>query len=410
MFDLDKWQEIFHTIRQNKLRTFLTGFSVAWGIFMLMILLGSGNGLKNGVEHQFSGEATNSITIYDGRTSMVYKGLNKGRRIRPENQDYDWFRDNLGELQDISSNYSLWGDNKISYKTEYGDFSTRGVHPAYGEIERFEPVKGRFINQRDIEEKRKTAFIGKQVEKSLFKGEDPIGKYIKINGITFQVAGVYQAKNDEREEREVYIPISTAQQLFSRNTDVHRMKITTKDISIDESKALVEKLRNKLAQRHYFDPEDNRAVYIRNRIEQYKQFRDVFSAIDLFIWIIGIGTIIAGIVGVSNIMIIVVKERTLEIGIRKAIGATPGSIIGLILFESILITTFAGYVGLVMGVGLLSLLSGALPASDFFMNPQVNLTIAISATVLLIGAGTLAGLMPARKAAKIKPIVALRDE
>jgi putative ABC transport system permease protein len=188
------------------------------------------------------------------------------------------------------------------------------------------------------------------------------------------------------------------------------MKITTKDISIDESKALVEKLRNKLAQRHYFDPEDNRAVYIRNRIEQYKQFRDVFSAIDLFIWIIGIGTIIAGIVGVSNIMIIVVKERTLEIGIRKAIGATPGSIIGLILFESILITTFAGYVGLVMGVGLLSLLSGALPASDFFMNPQVNLTIAISATVLLIGAGTLAGLMPARKAAKIKPIVALRDE
>lgn len=410
MLDLDKWQEILHTIKQNKLRTFLTGFSVAWGIFMLIILLGSGNGLKNGVEHQFRDEATNSIFIYSGRTSDLYKGLSKGRRIYPDNGDYDWIVNNVSQLEKISSGYTIYGDNQISYNGEYGDFNITAVHPSYHEIEHLTPVDGRFINQNDLREKRKTAVIGITVKEMLFKEESPIGKHIKINDITFQVAGVFDADNNDRENREVYVPITTAQTLFSRNDDVHSLRLTTNEVTAEESKGLVNTLRSKLAQTHTFAPDDQRAVYISNHIEQYTQFLNVFKAIDLFIWIIGIGTIIAGIVGVSNIMIIVVKERTLEFGIRKAIGATPASIIGLIILESIAITTFAGYFGLVLGVGVLSLLSNVMPANDFFMNPQVNLVIAGSATLLLITSGIIAGLVPARKAAKIKPIVALRDE
>jgi len=410
MFDPDKWQEILHTIKQNKLRTFLTGFSVAWGIFMLIILLGSGNGLKNGVESQFRDEATNSIFIYNGRTSKLFNGLNKGRRIYPDNVDYNWMVNNLSELEKISASYRLYGDTRVSYKNEYGNFNITGVHPAYHEIENLTPVKGRFINQNDIHQRRKTAFIGLTVEETLFKNEYPIGKDIRINGISFKVAGVLDANNNDWENREVYIPISTAQQIFSRSNDVQRIMLTTKDVTAEESTALVNLLRSKLAMEHKFAPDDERAVYIRNHLEQYMQFINVFRAIDLFIWIIGIGTIIAGVVGISNIMIIVVKERTSEFGVRKAIGATPGSILGLIIMESIVITTFAGYVGLVLGVGLLGLLSNVMPANDFFMNPQVNLVIAGSATALLIVSGTLAGLVPARKAARIKPIVALRDE
>ena len=411
MFDPDKWQEILATIKQNKLRTFLTGFSVAWGIFMLMILLGAGNGLKNGAEHQFSSEATNSIFIYDGRTNKLYKGLQKGRRIYPDNQDHKWIKENLPELEKITANYSIWGDNMISYKGKYGDFNITAVHPEHSEIENLTPTQGRFINNRDVREKRKIVCIGQKVADELFeKGKSPIGKDIEIKNLVFKVAGVFSAVNDDREMRKVYIPISTAQQIFSRDDKLHSIKLTTKDVSVAESKAIVEKLRDNLSRKHYFAPDDERAVYIRNRIESYKNFQNVFKAISVFIWIIGIGTIIAGIVGVSNIMIIVVKERTLEIGIRKAIGATPGSIVGLVIFESILITTFAGYIGLVAGVGILSVLSNVLPANDFFMNPQVNLGIAGAATLLLVTCGTIAGLFPARKASKIKPIVALRDE
>jgi putative ABC transport system permease protein len=410
MLDLDKWQEILHTIKQNKLRTFLTGFSVAWGIFMLIILLGSGNGLKNGVEYQFRDEATNSIFIYSGRTSDLYKGLNKGRRINPDNGDYDWIANNVSQLEKLSSSYSIYGDNQISYNGEYGDFNITAVHPSYHEIEHLTPVDGRFINQTDLRKKRKTAAIGLTVKETLFREESPIGKHIKINDITFKVTGVFDADNNDRENREVYVPITTAQTLFSRNDDLHSLRLTTKEVTVEESKSLVNALRIKLSQRHSFAPDDERAVYISNHIEQYTQFLNVFKAIDLFIWIIGIGTIIAGIVGVSNIMIIVVKERTLEFGIRKAIGATPSSIIGLIILESIVITTFAGYIGLVLGVGVLGLLSSVMPANDFFMNPQVNLVIAGSATLLLIISGIVAGMVPARKAGKIKPIVALRDE
>ncbi len=410
MFDRDRWEEILNTIRQNKLRTFLTGFSVAWGIFMLVILLGSGRGLQNGIEYQFRDDATNSIFIYRGRTAEKHQGLNKGRLIQLDMEDYEWMKNNLSNLQNTSARYNIYGNNKISYKNEYGDFDIRTVHPGYREIEKSIPVKGRFINETDIKKTRKVTCIGLKVEEALFKGEDPIGKHIKINNIAFKVVGVFDDEGGDRELRGLYLPITTAQKIFTRDNKVQALIFTTDLVSSEESKQMVNALRGKLAEKHHFSNEDNGALYISNNVERYQQFKDVFAAIDLFIWIIGIGTIIAGIVGVSNIMIILVKERTHEIGIRKAIGATPGSIIGLILMESVFITTFAGYFGLTAGVGILNLIANTITANDFFMNPQVNINIAISATILLIIAGMIAGLVPARKAAKIKPIVALRDE
>jgi putative ABC transport system permease protein len=316
----------------------------------------------------------------------------------------------MANIDNASARYNIYGNNKISYKNEYGDFDIRTVHPDYANIEKTLPIKGRFVNEIDISQKRKVACIGKEVESVLFKGEEPIGKHIKINGISFKVVGVFDDEGGERELRRLYLPITTAQQIFSRDNKVNTLVFTTDDVSAEESKLMVQALRGNLAKKHHFHVEDENAVYINNNVERYKQFQDVFAAIDLFIWIIGIGTIIAGIVGVSNIMIILVKERTLEIGIRKAIGATPASIIGLILMESVLITTFAGYIGLVLGVGILNLISNTVTANDFFMNPQVDIGIALSATLLLIISGMIAGLFPARKAAKIKPIVALRDE
>ncbi|MFW6095374.1 MAG: ABC transporter permease [Bacteroidota bacterium] len=410
MFDRDRWEEILNTIRQNKLRTFLTGFSVAWGIFMLVILLGSGRGLQNGIEYQFRDDATNSIFIYRGRTAEKHQGLNKGRLIQLDMEDYEWMKNNLSNLQNTSARYNIYGNNKISYKNEYGDFDIRTVHPGYREIEKSIPVKGRFINETDIKKTRKVTCIGLKVEEALFNGEDPIGKHIKINNIAFKVVGVFDDEGGDRELRGLYLPITTAQKIFTRDNKVQALIFTTDLVSADQSKQMVDALRGKLAEKHHFSNEDSGALYISNNVERYQQFKDVFAAIDLFIWIIGIGTIIAGIVGVSNIMIILVKERTHEIGIRKAIGATPASIIGLILMESVFITTFAGYFGLIAGVGILNILSDTITANDFFMNPQVNINIAISATILLIIAGMIAGLVPARKAAKIKPIVALRDE
>lgn len=410
MFDIDKWQEILSTIRKNKLRTFLTGFSVAWGIFMLIILLGSGRGLQNGVEKNFGNSATNAIWIWSGQTSIPYKGMKPGRYIQFDNKDYDKTKKVRG-IDKISSRYNVRGNGMVSYKNEYGTFDIRSAHPDYKEIELIKVLKGRYVNHIDIKEKRKVAVISTDVQKALFKDEDPIGKYININKIPFKVVGLYtDESNNNRAQQIIYLPISTAQKVFMGTDQIHTLVVTTGDASVAESKKIEEEIHNDLAKSHNFDPKDERAMGSWNATEEYRKFQDLFFGIRMFIWIIGIGTIIAGIVGVSNIMMIVVNERTKEIGIRKALGATPFSIIGLILMESIVITGFAGYVGLVLGVGLLELISSVLPDLPFFVNPEANFSVALSATLLLVIAGTLAGFVPARKAARIKPIIALRDE
>ncbi len=408
MFDIDKWQEIFSTIRKNKLRTFLTGFSVAWGIFMLIILLGSGRGLENGVQIQFERDATNSIWIYRGQTSMPYKGLKPGRRIKFTNEDYDYSKREIKNIENLSSRLSIFQQQNLSYKSEYGNFGIVAVHPGTKQLENVDILEGRFLNDLDVEANRKVVIVSTDVKNALFKDGDFLGEYIKINNIPFRVVGLFE-DSSERDNQRVYIPVSTAQKIYTGGREIHNLAFTTGDASMEESLEIENDIRAKFAARHKFDKDDQRALFINNNVEEYEKFQNLFAGIRLFVWIIGIGTIIAGIVGVSNIMLIVVKERTKEIGIRKAIGATPRSIVGLILLESILITGFAGYVGLVLGVGLLELLSPHIQ-SEFFANPEADFRIAVSATILLIVSGALAGFVPARKASSIKPIEALRDE
>ncbi|HNQ82110.1 MAG TPA: ABC transporter permease [Bacteroidales bacterium] len=411
IFDWDKWQEIFETMKKNRLRTFLTGFSVAWGIFMLIILLGSGNGLENGVKKAFEGDATNTLWINPGQTSTAYKGLKAGRVIQFTNEDYDLISREIPNIYKISGRVNVWQNNTISYNKEYGNFDIIACHPDYGYYETIDITGGRFINEEDIRDFRKSVVIGKPVKEALFKDEDPIGKYIQVSGVPFKVAGVFSDVGGDRDMQRVYIPLSTAQRVFNLGNRIFNVSVVTKDVTVEESREMAEDVRQTLAQKHKFDPEDQRAVFVWNNLEEYKKLMTLFASIRMFIWIIGIGTIIAGVVGVSNIMMIVVKERTQEIGIRKAMGATPWSIVSLVLMESILITAFAGYVGLVMGVGLLELISPAFNNSDtFFKNPEVDIFIALGATIVMVVSGMLAGFVPARKAAAIQPIEALRYE
>ncbi len=411
IFDWDKWQEIFETMKKNRLRTFLTGFSVAWGIFMLIILLGSGYGLENGVKKAFEGDAANTLWINPGQTSTAYKGMKSGRSIQFTNEDYELMKQEIPYIDKISARINVWQDNTISYKKEYGNYDIIACHPGYGYYETLDIIDGRFINEEDINDYRKSVVIGVPVRDALFKGEEAVGKYIQVSGVPFKVAGVFQDAGGDRDMQRVYIPISTAQRVYNFGNRIFTIGIVTDDISMEDSRAMADEVRMTLAQKHKFDPEDQRAVFVWNNLEEYMKLMNLFASIRLFIWIIGIGTIIAGVVGVSNIMMIVVKERTQEIGIRKALGATPWSIISLILMESVLITSFAGYIGLVMGVGLLELIAPAFENADtFFKNPEVNVATALGATVVMVISGMLAGFVPARKAAAVQPIEALRYE
>jgi len=407
---MDKWQEIFSTIKKNKLRTFLTGFSVAWGIFMLIVLLGSGYGLENGVKKEFEGDAVNYLSINSGITSMPYQGLKPGRFIRFENDDRVMLA-NMEDVDKASSRTYVFGSQTISYGTEYGAFDIFAITPEYYYVESLRLAEGsRYINDKDVEDYRKVVALGKVVKEALFKDENPLGKYVKINGVPFKVVGHFDDPGGDRDESRVYVPVSTAQRVFNMGNYIRNVCLMLDDANSEESREVMEAAKTMLAQKYRFDASDPRALFTYNSIEQFQQFMDLFAGIRLFIWIIGIGTIIAGIVGVSNIMMIVVKDRTKEIGIRKSMGATPTSIISLILQESVLITAFAGYIGLVLGVGLLELVSNALPPGDYFANPEVNFNIAIGATLILIVSGALAGFVPARKAAAVKPVEALRDE
>lgn len=410
MFDLDKWEEIFSSIGKNKLRTFLTAFSVFWGIFMLIILLGAGNGLENGLKNEFSNDAINTIWVYSGQTSMPHNGMKPGRHIQFTNADIEEIKRTVPGVQHISTQTNIWTETQVNYKNEKGAFEIRASLPGHRHIEKLELQEGRFINEADVMGFRKVTALSKSVKSALFKDEDPIGKYIRINNIPFKVIGIFDDSGGEKGREQIYLPISTAQKVFSMKTNINNFMMTINTTSLEESNAIVEKIRAKVAERHNFAIEDQGAVFISNKIEELKMFTNIFDGVNIFIWVIGIGTIIAGIVGVSNIMTIVVKERTKEIGIRKALGATPFSVVSLIVQEAIIITSVAGYFGLVAGVGLLEAVSKNIPPTQFFDRPEVDIMIAIYATILLVVAGTIAGIFPAMKAAQIKPVVALRDE
>lgn len=410
MFDKEKWLEILSTVQHNKLRTFLTSFSVFWGIFMLIILLGSGQGLQNGVEKDFASDATNSLWVNGGTTSLAYAGMLPGRVISLTKEDFTAIQREVLPKDKLALRKDIWQNNTISYGNKYVSFDVKCVNPAYAKIENIEMLKGRFINEMDMDGFRKVVSIGYLVRDNLLgQGADAIGKIININDIPFKIVGIFTDAGGDRDVRRVYIPHTTATKVFGFGDKIGRIPILT-NATVEESKAIEKRITAKLAAMHKFDVNDKRALHIWNNIENYAQFVSLFKMIRLFVWFIGIMTIIAGVVGVSNIMIIVVKERTKEIGIRKAIGARPSSIVSLILMESVVITSFAGYLGLVTGTFTLEIMSKYLPAFDYFANPEVSLWVAIQATIVLVIAGAMAGFFPALRAARIRPIEALRDE
>lgn len=417
MFDIDKWQEILATIRKNKMRTFLTGFSVAWGIFMLMILLGSGNGLSNGVAANFMNDAVNAMWIWTGETTIPYQGMKTGRPIQFHNIDQEIVNKVPGV--GVSSGRYFMGNTRYSYLKESGEYTTVTCQPDLKDVENLVLEEGRFINNIDILQKRKVIVIGTDIKTALFKDSTALGEYININNVPFKVVGISSEPGSTR-NRNGYMPLTTAQMIFNGSNRIHNLALTINAQTLEESQAIEDQIRNVLARQNKFDPKDESAIGLFNKLERYIQTMKIFQAIKVFIWIIGMGTLIAGIVGVSNIMLIVVKERTKEIGIRKAIGASPSSVIGLILLESIMITTIAGYIGLVLGTGLMEIINYAMVQSaganvgeqgeTVFLNPTVDFNIAVASTLLLIVAGAIAGYIPAKRAASIKPIVALRDE
>ncbi len=414
MFNIERWQEIFEAIAKNKLRTFLTGLSVASGIFILVILLGVGKGLQNGIEKQFERDAAGIIQVWPGATTKAYKGLNPGREIQFRNSDYDITVQKFGEqFEKNGATYNAWGAT-IVYGKESGNYQYRGVNPDYIAIANATVVKGRNININDLNNKEKVVVIGQKVQLDLFKEKNPIGEKIAVNNINFKVVGVFTDPGGERQEGRVFMPLSTTQQVYGAGDKISNMFYTLKkkdsyEEAVAESEKFSKNLETILKSKNLVDPEDKSAIGVDNSIVEAKKFYDLNLYIRLFFWWVGICTIIAGVVGVGNIMMIIVKERTKEIGIRKALGATPVSIIGMILHESIFITAISGFMGLLTGLALLELV-GPQVQSEYFRNPQVDFNVAISTVIVLVIAGALAGFIPAYRAAKIKPIVALRDE
>ena len=408
MFDIDKWQEILSTISKNRLRTFLTAFSVAWGIFILMVLLGAGRGLRNGAQSQFGNDAINSIWISGGQTSYAYKGLQPNREIQLTNEDYDFIRDKIDGVEHITGVPNT-RQRTLSYKREHGAFTVRPCMPGHKYLENVQMIKGRFLNDDDISQYRKVCAMGLPVKKTLFKEEDPVGKYVDVEGIPFLVVGLFYDQGNGDMNR-IYIPRSTAQRAYNEKNNLNTIWLSTGEAGPEKSNQMLSEIKQNLAIRHLFDVKDNKALYINNNTIEFRRIMNMLDGIRIFIWIIGVGTLFAGVVGVSNIMMIVVKERTKEIGIRKALGATPYSIVSLIIQESVLITAVAGYLGLSAGVFLIEGFRKFVPPSDFFINPEVDFSVAVSATILLIISGAFAGLIPAIRAAKIEPVLALRDE
>ena len=409
MFNRDRWREIFETIGKNKLRTFLSGFTVALGIFIFIILFGLGNGLKNTFQEFFLDDASNAIFIYPGKTSMPYKGFKANRRIEFKNED----------VEDIKQNFPMFTEyvtpritrsELTSFKNESNTYTTRAVAPGHQLIEKTILMKGRYINQLDLNKKTKNAVIGRLVAKDLFKKEDPIGKYIDVGSTVFKVVGVFQDDGGDNEERYIYIPYTTRQLLEKSNDKVGQIIVTfPKELGHVGAVAFEKSLKKFFKDKKSVDPRDPNGIYFQNLTDDLKQSQQFAVVLQLIVSFVGLGTLIAGIIGISNIMVFVVKERTKELGIRKALGATPRSVIQMVLQESVFITAISGYVGLFLGIAVLK--NVGLSLEEYFIkNPFIDFGTAFAATIVLIIFGAIAGYIPAKRASRIKPIVALRDE
>ena len=420
IFDADKWQEIFHALKHNNLRTFFTAFGVFWGIFMLIIMLGSGKGLNNGVSQGMGDMATNAMFMWTQQTTIPYKGFPRGRRYNFNNEDTKALRDNISEIEYLAPRLQVGGrggSNNVVRGERTAAFRIQGDYPEFNKIDPSNIESGRFINDLDIKEKRKNVVIGSRVFEEMFESnEDPLGEYLRIQGVYFRVVGVFSSKKNDRQAEEensqIFMPFTTLQQTYNYGNIVGWYSITAKDGY--PASAVLDKAKEIVKSRHRISPDDDRAVGSFNLEEEYRKMTTLFTGIDGLIWIVGIGTLLAGVIGVSNIMLIVVKERTKEIGVQRALGATPFIIKSQIVLEAAILTTVAGYVGLMLGVlvleGINNLLISSGASTDMFNNPSVDFNKAISALFILVFAGALAGLIPAQRAVQMKPIDALRDE
>lgn len=419
MFDFDTVKEVFASVSKNKLRTFLTGLAIAWGIFLLIILLGIGNGFQNGVTSNFSSRAQNSISIFPGSTSVPYMGMPSNRQMTFDRKDYDLIKSKMPNVEYVSVSVSKSAN--LAYGEEYGTYSMDGVTPDMAFIRRVEPHKGRFINDLDIKERRKVIVLSKDMEEVLFKEGSGLGKKIQVDNLVFTIVGVYK-DNSGRFNPLAYIPFTTAQTLYNSGYGFRAIEFTVLGLDTKEANEDYETLlRDRLGAIHKFDPEDRSAIYIRNTASMAVESQQIFTAIKLFIIVIGLASLMAGIVGVGNIMLITVKERTKEIGIRKALGATPISVLKLIIMEAVLITSIFGLIGMMAGIGLTEMMAMGIEQSQanaeadmnsptMFLDPTVEVWVVLSATALLIIIGVLAGLIAARKAVKVSPIEAMRAD
>lgn len=406
MFDLIR--EIGQTMRNNKLRTFLTGFAVAWGIFMLIILLGMARGVTNAFTDRSSGDRSSRLNVYQGVTNKPYKGYKEGRTIRPEISDIDNLVAKHPDLVESVASYKYLGSTNISTARDYITKSPEGVFPAEKDMYKIPMLCGRFINDADLNYTRKVMIIGKADATTLFgEPEKAVGQRVNAYGLSWLVAGVY----DHEWLSDVFIPFTTAMSLSSSDGKVSNLQVKLKGLETEEDgNRATETVRATLARSHDFDPEDESALYLYNRFNSYLRERNAFGILNISIWVIGIFTLLSGIVGVSNIMFVSVKERTHEIGIRRAIGAKPRSILFQIVLESVAITALFGYAGIFLGMCIMQLVDAGFGSTDFMYNPTIDISIAVEVTIVLVIAGSLAGLFPALKATKVKPVEALRDE
>lgn len=408
MFDIDRWREIFESIRSNKLRTILGGFTVTLGIFIFTVLFGMGNGLKNTFKTFFVDDAQNMIFIWPGSTSKAYKGFKEDRRIRFKNEDLELLKKEFGDkIEYISARFY---NNVIARnKKESGNYTVRAVHPDHQFLENTIIIDGRFIDENDIKNKTRFIVIGRLVAEDLFKNENALGKFLNLNGIMYKVIGIFKDAGGDREERNIYAPVSTLQSIYKSTEYIHQIALSYNlDIGIGGARKLAKNIETLLKEKHFVDKRDRSGIRVRSAFEEVGQVMAQASMLQLIVLLIGIGTLIAGGIAIGNIMVFVVKERTKELGIRKALGAKPSAIVGLILQESIFITALSGIVGILLAVFTLNTIGDKL--EDYFItDPQVDLFTIIIATVILIIIGAIAGFIPARRAAKIRPVVALAE-
>jgi putative ABC transport system permease protein len=415
LFDADRWREVFDTLGANKLRTALTAFGVLWGIFMLIIMLGAGSGLYNGVTSEFQGFATNSLYVWTQRTTMPYKGLPSGRWFSMNNEDTKAIRELVPEARVIAPRNEVggWrGSANVTRGINTGAYGIKGDYPEVVEIQPFDIQEGRLMNQMDIDQKRKVAVIGAKVVNDLYEpGEEIIGSHIRINGVYFTVVGVIKTKKAGREAEDdaqsIFVPLSAFQQAFNYGNWVSYYGFMPIDgVTVAE---LQEKILKVLKERHRVHPNDEFAFGTNNNEEGFAEYANVFTGINFLIWFVGTLTLIAGIIGISNIMLVIVKERFKEIGIRRAIGASPLSIVSQIVLEALILTSMAGYIGIVLGVWAVEY-AGPMIEDESFQNPQIDFNTILIALGVLIISGCAAGFLPAYRALEIKPVEALRTE